>query len=400
MTAPVNMTAPVKLNISVSGDPAAPALILAHPLGANLEVWDGLAPALAEKFRLVRFDARGHGGSRIPPGPYALADLGGDALAMMDDLGVNRAHFVGQSMGGAIGQWLMIHAPERLNKVVLANTATHFPDAAGWNGRIRAARGSGMRDLAPVILQRWLTEGFRRQDPAQAGRILHMLETTDPAGYAACCAALRDLDLRDDLRAAPSIPTLVITGESDVSTPPALGAALADALPELAAGQAQGGASLGRRAGAGFLAGGDGVPDIGRHLPGLERRAASSARPLRRRKSSVRQFAQRGADMGHGFRHLFGVHWPQDAGAGAMFVILRRRGHGMGADSAGRTLQLVGEVGALARLAGRVGNLRRNLFRLAVEQGQQFGFERPVAHGLAGEMHEVDGKGRRGAPRG
>jgi 3-oxoadipate enol-lactonase len=226
------MTPPPRLNVSVSGDPDAPALILAHPLGANLKVWDGFAPALSEKFRLVRFDARGHGRSSVPPGPYSLADLGSDVLAMMDELGVAKAHFVGQSMGGAIGQWLMIFAPGRLDRVVLANTATHFPDAAGWNGRIRAARGAGMTELAPVVLQRWLTDGFRKKNPAQAERILQMLRDCDPLGYAACCSALRDLDLRDAIRGAPAIPTLVLTGDADVSTPPALGEALAASLPD------------------------------------------------------------------------------------------------------------------------------------------------------------------------
>ncbi len=226
------MPASVKLNVSVSGDPGAPPLVLAHPLGANLHVWDAIAPTLAEKFRLVRFDARGHGGSAIPPGPYALAELGCDVLALMDELCVTRAHFLGQSMGGAIGQWLMIFAPDRLRKVVLANTASHFPDAAGWNARIRAARGPGMATLAPVVLQRWLTEGFREKNPAETERILKMLSACDPLGYAACCSALRDLDLREAIRGAPSIPTLVIAGDADVSTPPALGEALAASLPD------------------------------------------------------------------------------------------------------------------------------------------------------------------------
>ena len=223
------MTTPAKLNVSVSGDPNAPALVLAHPLGANLRVWDAMAPALAEKFRVVRFDARGHGGSAVPDGPYSLADLAGDVLAVMDELAISRGNFLGQSMGGAIGQWLMIFAPERLNKVVLANTASHFPDAAGWNARIRATR-KGMAALAPVVLQRWLTDSFREENPKEAERILGMLQACAPTGYAACCSALRDMDLREAIRAAPPRPALVITGDADVSTPPALGEALATSL--------------------------------------------------------------------------------------------------------------------------------------------------------------------------
>jgi 3-oxoadipate enol-lactonase len=219
-------------NVSVAGAAGAPALILAHPLGVDLSVWDGLAPALAANFRLIRFDARGHGASSAPPGPYTLADLGGDVVALMDALDVEQAHFLGLSMGGAIGQWLMIHAPERLQKVVLANTAAHFPDTAGWNARIRAAREKGVAALAPAILDRWLTPDFRAAQPGTTAEIDALLRASDPLGYAACCAALRDADLRDAIQTAPPRPVLVIVGESDGSTPPERGAALAAALPD------------------------------------------------------------------------------------------------------------------------------------------------------------------------
>jgi 3-oxoadipate enol-lactonase len=222
----------ISLNVSLAGDESAPALILAHPLGANLHVWDAIAPALAEKFFLIRFDARGHGQSPRPDGPYVLADFGGDVLEAMDELNIRRAHFLGQSMGGAIGQWLMIHAPERLDKVVLANTATYFPSAAGWNARIRSAREKGMAELAPAVTQRWLTADFRKARPEVAEKIEEMLLASDPLGYAACCSALRDTDLRDAIRHAPACPALVIVGESDASTPPELGVALADSLED------------------------------------------------------------------------------------------------------------------------------------------------------------------------
>ncbi len=225
-------TGKIALNVTVTGDRRAPPLVLAHPLGANLRVWDAIAPALAEKFYLVRFDARGHGSSATPAGPYVLADLGDDVLALMDDLGLARARFLGLSMGGAIGQWLMIHAPGRLEKLVLANTASHFPDAGGWNARIRTARESGMKALAPGVLQRWLTPEFTAQKPDVAQEIDKMLRAGDPRGYAASCSALRDADLRDAIRAAPSLPVLVIVGESDGSTPPERGAALAASLKD------------------------------------------------------------------------------------------------------------------------------------------------------------------------
>jgi 3-oxoadipate enol-lactonase len=222
----------LSLNVRTEGAREAPAVVLGHPLGADLTVWDDVAPILAKKFFVVRFDARGHGGSDVPPGPYALADLGGDVVALMDALGLARAHFVGLSMSGAIGQWLMVHAPHRLDKVVLANTAAYFPGPENWNARIRAARGGQMADLAAMVVQRWLTPAFRAGDPEKFAQVESLLRGTPPLGYAACCAALRDADLRDAIRAAPARPTLVIVGESDASTPPALGEALAGALPD------------------------------------------------------------------------------------------------------------------------------------------------------------------------
>ncbi|MGO8739495.1 alpha/beta fold hydrolase [Rhodoblastus sp.] len=219
------------LNVVTEGARQAPAVILGHPLGADLSVWDDVAPTLARKFFVVHFDARGHGGSDVPPGPYALSDLGGDVVALMDALGLARAHFVGLSMSGAVGQWLMIHAPERLDKIVLANTAAYFPGPEAWNARIRAARGGQMADLAVLVVQRWLTPAFRAGNPEKFAQVERLLRASPPLGYAACCAALRDADLRDAIRAAPPRPVLAIVGESDASTPPALGAALAGALP-------------------------------------------------------------------------------------------------------------------------------------------------------------------------
>ena len=222
----------VALNFRTSGGKSAPPLILAHPLGGNLGVWDALAPALDEKFHVIRFDARGHGGSPRVPGPYALDDLGGDVLALMDDLEIARTRFIGLSMGGAIGQWLMIHAPRRLKKVVLANTASHFPDGVGWNARIRAAREKGVAALAPAILDRWLTPGFRAAQTEKTAAVEALLRASDGAGYAACCAALRDADLRDTIQTAPPRPVLVIVGDCDGSTPPERGATLAASLPD------------------------------------------------------------------------------------------------------------------------------------------------------------------------
>jgi 3-oxoadipate enol-lactonase len=220
----------VALNVAFDGDRAAPALLIAHPLGANLHVWDALVPDLAEHFYVVRYDSRGHGGSWVPAGPYSLGDLGGDALALIDALGLEKTHFLGLSMGGLVGEWLLLNAQDRLNRVVLANTASHFPDAAGWNTRIRTVRGGGMAALTPAILPRWLTPQFQAARPDVAAQVEAMLLASDPSGYAACCAALRDSDLRVALRAARGAEVMVIVGEADASAPPERGAALAQSL--------------------------------------------------------------------------------------------------------------------------------------------------------------------------
>lgn len=218
------------LNFCVEGDAQKPALLLSHPLGANLRVWDGLMPDLLGHFRVIRADTRGHGASSAPPGPTSLDRLGGDVVALLDEIGVEKAHFLGLSMGGAIGQWLMLQEPQRLDRVVLANTAAQMGDAASWNQRIRVVRREGMAALAPAILERWLTAHFRTGQPAAAKAIFDMLLASDALGYAACCSALRDMDLREKIGGAAPRPILVIVGEHDASTPPAKGAALAASL--------------------------------------------------------------------------------------------------------------------------------------------------------------------------
>jgi len=216
-----------EINFVLSGAEDAPTLVLAHPLGADLSVWDAVRARLAPDFQILAFDARGHGASGKPPGPYALDDLGGDVLRLLDALAIERAHFCGLSMGGLIGQWLWLHAPHRLDKLVLANTAAHLPDAEAWSARIAAVAEGGVRTLTPAILPRWLSAPFRAAHPEVEAGIAALLDGCDAAGYAGCCAALRDADFRDRLPGAERKPCLVIVGEADGSTPPAMGEALA-----------------------------------------------------------------------------------------------------------------------------------------------------------------------------
>ncbi|MBB4196565.1 hypothetical protein CCR94_15485 [Rhodoblastus sphagnicola] len=216
-----------EVNFVLSGPETAPVVVLAHPLGADLSVFDGVASALRDRFQCLAFDARGHGGSWKPPGPYTLADLGGDLLRLLDALAIERAHFCGLSMGGLLGQWLLVNAPQRLDKLVLANTAACLPDAAAWDGRIAAVRQGGVAALTPGIVPRWLSAPFREAHPDVAAGIAALLDACDAGGYAGCCAALRDADFREILPEAAKKDILVIVGEADGSTPPAMGEDLA-----------------------------------------------------------------------------------------------------------------------------------------------------------------------------
>jgi 3-oxoadipate enol-lactonase len=218
---------PAEINFSLTGPEDAPVLVLAHPLGVDLSVWSEATALLADRFQILAFDCRGHGGSFKPPGPYTLDDLGGDLLTLLDGLAIERAHFCGLSMGGLIGQWLLLHAPQRLNKLILANTAAHLPDADAWNARIAAVAEGGVKALRPAILPRWLSEAFRESHPEVAAKISDLLDGCDAGGYAACCAALRDADFRQRLSGAAKKEILVIVGEADGSTPPPMGEELA-----------------------------------------------------------------------------------------------------------------------------------------------------------------------------
>jgi 3-oxoadipate enol-lactonase len=214
----------------LEGDPGAPVLVLAHPLGADLSVWEPQRAALVRRFRILRYDARGHGRTSVTPGPYRIAQLAGDLLGLLDALGIDRAHFCGLSIGGLTGIWLGAHAGARLRKLVLCNTATRIGSVESWNARIEAVRQSGLRALAPTMMERWFTAGFRASHPEVVARAQAMLAGAPPEGYLRCCAAIRDVDLQGDAGRI-RVETLVVAGQGDPATPPAQGQALASAIP-------------------------------------------------------------------------------------------------------------------------------------------------------------------------
>jgi 3-oxoadipate enol-lactonase len=217
-------------NVLVEGPDEAPALILSNSLGTNLHMWDRQIPALIERFKVVRYDSRGHGKSIVADGPYSIEQLGADALAIMDALNIDTAHWLGLSKGGMVGQWLLIHAPHRIERAILANTASHMPPPDFWNERIRSVRNAGMESITSSVLDRWFTGDFQTRDPEAVEAVKEMLLTTPAEGYAASCAAIRDLDMREALRTVDK-PVMVIVGKHDPATPPDHGQLIADTIP-------------------------------------------------------------------------------------------------------------------------------------------------------------------------
>ncbi|GLH77961.1 3-oxoadipate enol-lactonase [Bradyrhizobium sp. SSBR45G] len=206
------------LNVTVEGRDGGPTLMLSNSLGSTLQMWEPQMRAFTQVFRVIRYDRRGHGKSQVTPGPYSIERFGRDALAVLDDLNIEKVHWCGISMGGMVGQWLAAHAPARIGKLVLANTTCYYPDPAIWDARIKAVKDGGLAAVADAVIAGWLTEEFRGQHPDIADRMKAMLLATPVEGYLASCEALSRLDLRDDLQSIRS-PTLVVAGRYDKSTP-------------------------------------------------------------------------------------------------------------------------------------------------------------------------------------
>jgi 3-oxoadipate enol-lactonase len=218
------------LHRRVDGPDGAPVVVLGNALGTTLAMWDAQASVLAERFRVVRYDMRGHGRSPVLPGPYSVDGLGRDVLALLDELECKRVSYCGLSLGGAVGMWLALEAPERLDRIALCCTKAAFPPPEQWVERAAVVRESGVCAVAEGALGRWFTPRFHAEHAEVVDGFRRMLVHTPADGYAGCCDALATFDVR--LRLGSIVArTLIVTGADDPTAPPDSGAEIAAAIP-------------------------------------------------------------------------------------------------------------------------------------------------------------------------
>ena len=211
-----------RIRYEVTGAEPAPTLVFSNSLGTDLAMWDPQAAALNRDFHIVRYDTRGHGQSSVTPGPYTIDQLADDVKALLDHLKLDRVYFCGLSMGGMTAMSLALRAPQRLHKIVLCSTAPKIGTAETWDTRIDTVCKGGMAAVVDGVLQRWYTSEFRSSAPQAIESTRQTLLKTSVEGYVACCAAVRDADMREAI-AGIRVPTLVIVGSHDPVTTPADG---------------------------------------------------------------------------------------------------------------------------------------------------------------------------------
>jgi 3-oxoadipate enol-lactonase len=216
---PIADLSDVKLYYEWSGAEHLPVLVFSNGLGTNVHMWDPQVESFSQHFRLLRFDARGHGQSSVTPGPYTIAQLSADVVHLLDPLKIERAYFCGISMGGLIGMFLGTNHANRFHKIILCSTAAKIGTSDTWTTRIQTVQKGGMKAVADMVVDRWFTEGFRAKNRAELQNVRAMLEATSPEGYMASCAAVRDSDQRDTIKSI-QLPCLIVVGSEDPGTPP------------------------------------------------------------------------------------------------------------------------------------------------------------------------------------
>lgn len=216
--------------VTVDGPADAPVLILSNSLGTTVNLWHRQVPEFSRHFRVIRYDLPGHDGSAAAAGPYTVDMLGRNLLALMDELGIERAHLAGVSLGGMLSMWVASNAPERVDRLALICTSAYLPPARGWHDRAASVRAYGTGPLAEPSLGRWVTPALHSAEPELMKQIAAELTNVDSEGYAGCCEAIAAMDQRATI---PQIvaPTLVIAGADDPATPPAHAEAIAEHIP-------------------------------------------------------------------------------------------------------------------------------------------------------------------------
>src|ERR1700675_482042 len=222
-----------RIRYRLDGPIGAPFLVLSNSLGTNLDMWEPQVAVFATRFRVLRYYSRGHVVSEVTPRPYTIERLARDVVALQDELKINRAHFCGLSMGGMAGVWVGVHAPQRIDKLVLCNTAPRIGSAERGNARIDAVNMDGVSGIADALLELWFTPRFRAAAADTVQRMRAMLVACSTEGYVASCAAVRDMDQWAALSRIDR-PTLIVTGAQDASTPPPEGRRMAEPTPERA----------------------------------------------------------------------------------------------------------------------------------------------------------------------
>jgi 3-oxoadipate enol-lactonase len=207
-----------------------PVLLLSNSIGTDLTMWDPQVEAFSKHFRLLRYDSRGHGTSDVPEGPYSLDRLGRDASELLDALNVDRVHFLGLSLGGMVGQWLGIHAPDRIDRLILSNTAAYLGPAKEFHDRITGVRKGDRSETAEMFLRNWFPPNLLKSNSPVITKTRAGLLATDPQGFAGSLAAVRDMDLRRTISLI-SHPTLVIGGQYDTVTLPSHSELIAASVP-------------------------------------------------------------------------------------------------------------------------------------------------------------------------
>jgi 3-oxoadipate enol-lactonase len=223
-------TKDLRMYYELDGPADAPTLVLSNSLGTNLSLWDPQLPVFTQRFRVLRYDSRGHGQTSATQGEYLVELLGRDVLQLLDSLNLQRVNFCGLSVGGMTGMWLGVNAPQRLERLALSNTAPKIGKPDTWNERIRAVREGGTQAVAQQVIERWFTPEFRRNHPEEVAKTRRMIESTSTNGYVGSCAAVRDFDFWEKVSAIRA-QTLVLTGTHDSAAPPSDAQKLAKQIP-------------------------------------------------------------------------------------------------------------------------------------------------------------------------